>query len=190
SQPTTNIIIQGGAGGQPAGDAAPAPPPEDPKPPRGTSQQALNLAWRFIGFGDAHFANQNYAEANERYRKAATASPQLADAYFRQAYALMAMGRYDLAVSAIRRGLSLAPGWPKSGFNNAELYGDNPQAKAAHLEALAAASEKDPHNADLLFLVGVCLHFDGKPERAAPFFERADQLLADDDAHVKAFLMQ
>lgn len=187
-QPSTNIIIQRGT--EPAGDAAPAPPPDDPKPPRATNQQALNLAWRFIGFGDAHFSNQNYADANDRYRKAATASPQLADSYFRQGYALMAMGRYDLAVGTIRRGLALAPGWPQSGFSNTELYGDNPQAKAGHLEALAAASEKEPHKADLLFLVGVLLHFDGKPDRARPFFERADQILADDDAHVKAFLVE
>ncbi len=187
-QPSTNIIIQRGA--EPAGDAASVPPPEDAKPPRATNQQALNLAWRFIGFGDAHFGNSNYAEANDRYRKAATASPQLADSYFRQGYALMAMGRYDLAVGAIRRGLALAPGWPQSGFSNTELYGDNRQAKAAHLETLAAASEKAPNDADLLFLVGVCLHFDGKPERARPFFERADQLLAEDDAYVKAFLVE
>ncbi len=176
----------------PAEAAPPRPPaePEDDKPGRGTNPQALNLAWRFLGFGDAHFGNQNYSEANDRYRKAATAAPLLADSYFRQGYALMAMGRYDQAVRAIRRGMDLGADWPRSGFHNAELYGDNPQAKAAHLEALATASEKDPHNADLLFLVGVVLHFDGRPERARPFFERAVQLLAGNDAHVRAFLAE
>ena len=40
----------------------------------------------------------------------------------------------------------------------------------------------------LLFLLGVHLHFDGKPQRAAPFFQRAKQLLGRDDAHLKGFL--
>ena len=188
SPSTTNIIIQGG--GRQAGDAADgvADPDDDAKPIRATNQNALNLAWRFLGFGDAHFANAKYADANARYRKAATAAPQLADCYFRQAYALIAMGRYDLAVGALQRGLKLQPDWPKSGFRNTELYADNPQAKVAHLETLAEASEKDPHNADLLFLVGVMLYFDGKEERARPFFERAVQLLAGNDTHVRAFL--
>lgn len=189
-QPQRTVIIQGDAGQATEPAAAPADVPDEAKPGRATNPQALNLAWRFLGFGDAHFANQNYAEANDRYRKAASAAPQLAESYFRQGYALLAMGRYDLAVRAIRRGLDLSADWPTSGFHNAELYGDNPQAKAAHLEALAAASEKDPHNADLLFLVGVILHFDGKAERARPFFERAVQLLAGNDAHVRAFIGQ
>jgi len=185
-QPQRQIIIQrdGGQDAQPAGE------PEEAKPERATNQQALNLADRFLGFGDAHFVNQKFAEANDRYRKAATAAPQLADAYFRQGYALMAMGRYDQSVRAIRRGMALEPDWPQSGFRNAELYGDIPQVKTTHFEALAAASEKDPHNPELLFLVGVMLHFDGKPERAKPFFERAEQLLAGDDAHVQPFLVE
>lgn len=187
-QPQSAVVIR--SDGLRGAEPAPCPPhePEDPKPGRGTNPQAVNRAWRFVGFGDAHFANENYVEANARYRKAAAAAPQLAEPYFRQGYALMAMGRYDLAVQAIRRGMEREADWPTSGFQNAELYGDNPQVEVAHLDALAAASEKDPHNADLLFLVGVMLHFHGSPERARPFFERAVQLLPGNDAHVKAFL--
>ncbi len=186
SQPP--VILQRDAGEAPQAQPQPAAEPDEEKPGRATNRHALNLAWRFLGFGDAHFGNQNYAEANDRYRKAATAAPLLADSYFRQGYALMAMGRYDQAVRVIRRGMDLDADWPQSGFHNVELYGDNPQAKAAQLETLATAAEEDPHNADLLFLVGVMLHFDGKPERARPFFERAAQLLAGNDAHVRAFL--
>ena len=191
SQPQAqrNVIVQPDAGRV----VEPAPQPaeaDDPRPGRATNAQAVNLAGRFLGFGDAHFANQNYAEANDRYRKAATAAPQMADPYFRQAYALMAMGRYEQSVQVIRRGMDLSADWPRSGFHNAELYGDIPQVKTAHFEALAAASEKEPHNADLLFLVGVVLHFDGRPERARPFFERASQLLAGNDAHVRPFLAE
>lgn len=186
SQPP--VIIQRDVGEAAQPQPQPAAEPDEEKPGRATNRHALNLAWRFLGFGDAHFGNQNYSEANDRYRKAATAAPLLADSYFRQGYALMAMGRYEHAVRTIRRGMDLDADWPRSDFHNAELYSDNPQAKAAQLETLATAAEKDPHNADLLFLVGVMLHFDGKPERARPFFERAGQLLAGNDAHVRAFL--
>ena len=59
----------------------------------------------------------------ERYRKASQSAPQLADAWFRQGFALSAMGRYDLAVTAIKRGLKLNPNWAKSDFDLKELYG-------------------------------------------------------------------
>jgi len=190
SEPQRQPAIVVPRNGRRDAEPTPQPPaePEEAKPGRATNPRAVNLAWRFIGFGDAHFANENYAEANDRYRKAATAAPQLADAYFRQGYALMAAGRYEPSVRAIRRGMALDADWPRSDFHNVELYGDIPHAKTAHFEALAVAAEEDPHNADLLFLVGVVLHFDGKPERARPFFERAAQLLGGNDAHVRAFL--
>ena len=164
---------------------------EPQKPvPRAINPQSVATAWKYIGYGDAHFAAQKYQDAYLRYRKAARAAPQLAEVYFRQGYALMTTGRYDLAARAIRRGLKLDPGWPRSDFNHNELYGDNLAAKTAHVDAMAAAAEKAPHDADLLFLVGVHLHFDGQPDRAAAFFKRAGQLAGGDDAHIRAFTGQ
>ena len=154
---------------------------------RGTNRQSLDLAWRFIGFGDAHFENQKYLDANQRYRKATQAAPQLADARFRHGCALIALGRYDAAAKAIKRGLALDPDWPKSNFKVDDLYGRNQMAKKAHLDVLAKEAGKDPNNADLLFLVGVFLHFDGQPQRAKVFFQKAAQLAAGDDAHIRAF---
>ena len=74
----------------------PQPPEPEPPQPRGTSERSVALAWKFIGYGDAQFAKRQYAEANNRYRKAASNAPQLADALFREAFALSAMGRSDL----------------------------------------------------------------------------------------------
>jgi tetratricopeptide (TPR) repeat protein len=111
--PNVNIIVP------PAGGDQQAIKPEVKKPNlRGTNPEALALAWKFIGFGDAHFNNQKYSEALQRYRKAVRGAPQLADGYFRQGYALAAIGRYDLATRAIKRGLRLDPGWPRSNFSN------------------------------------------------------------------------
>jgi len=177
----------------PAEPAAPRPPaardaPPAAKPPH--NEATVNLAWRFIGFGDAHFAAQRYVDANDRYRKATQTAPQLAAGHFRQSFALAALGRYDLAVAAVKRGLELDPAWPQSDFRLAELYDGNQMAKTAHLDQLAKAAEDKPLEADLLFLVGVHLWFDGQQARAKPFFRRAAQLAAADRPHIEAFLKE
>jgi tetratricopeptide (TPR) repeat protein len=167
--------------------AAPEPKAREDRPPsqRGTGRDSLVRAGRFIGYGDNHFANQKYLDALQRYRSAVEAAPQLAEAYVRQAYALIATGRYEPAVKAIKRGLDLDSGWAKSDFRNDELYGPNQAAKRAHLDALAKAANEKPEDPDLLLLVGLFLYFDGQTERAEPFFQRADQL---GSPHAKPFL--
>lgn len=155
---------------------------------RATNPESIALGWRFIGFGDAHFGSQKYADAYQRYKKAAQAAPTLAAAYFRQGYALMALGRYELAAKALKRGLAMEPGWARSNFRNDEVYGDNLTAKAAHRNALAQAATDQPHSADLPFLLGVYLYFDGQPDLAAPFFQRAAELAGGDNAHLRGFL--
>jgi tetratricopeptide (TPR) repeat protein len=172
------------AAGQDKGIAPPAP--QKKLPDRGTNPQSNNLAWKFLGYGDALFGQQKYAEANDRYRKASRNAPQLADAWFRQGFAMAAIGRYDLAVGAIKRGLSLDPTWPKSAFDLKDLYGADEMARNAHLDALAKAAEEKPTDGDLLFMVGVYLHFDGQADRARKFFQRAAEIAGDD--YVKAFL--
>jgi len=164
---------------------------EEKKPlvPRAANAETRGLAWRFITFGDIHFTNERFADAYQRYRKAAEVVPELAEAHFRQGFALLGWGRYEMAAKAFRRGLGLDPAWPRSGFRLNELYNANLRAKATHLEALAVASENDPNNADLLFLLGICLFFDGHRDRAAPFFERVAQLAGPAD-YLRGFLEQ
>ena len=166
-------------------DAAPADKNEPQDRP--LSPTAVNLAWKFIGFGDAHFSSQKFSDAYDRYRKATRAAPRLADGWFRQGLALTAMGRYDLAASSLKRGLELDPKWPQSDFTLAELYGASDVAKKAHADALAGAAERAPDNADLLFLLGVHLYFDGERARASTFFQQAAKL-AEDKGHLKPFM--
>ena len=159
------------------GNAAPAAAPANPR---------VAAARRFIGFGDAHFRSGKYSEALHRYKSAATSSPTLGDAHFRQGYALMAIGRYEPAAGAIERGLRLDPNWARSGFRNDDLYGQNAQIKAKHIDALATVAADAPNDAALQFLFGVYLYFDGRPDQAAPFFEHAARLTGD-GAHVAGF---
>jgi len=155
---------------------------------RATNQRSFDLGGRFLGFGDAHFAGGKYAAAYSRYKKAADAAPTLADAYFRQGFALIALGNYQQAAKVLKRGLEIAPDWPRSGFRLQELYGNNPGAKTAHVGALSQSVVDQPHDPDLPFVLGVLVHFDGEPDRAAPLFERAARLTVGSDAHLRAFL--
>ena len=163
-------------------------PPQDNRLQRATNAQSVDLAQKFIGYGDALFAQGKYADANDRYRTAAESAPQLPDALFRQAFALAATGRYDLAVRAVKRGLDLDPRWPNSGFTLDDLYKDNAAAKSAHFESLAAAAQKRPNDADLVFLMGVYFYFDGQPARAAPFFRVAVQLAPGNAGYIAPFM--
>jgi hypothetical protein len=178
-------------GGQPACQIEPADPPE----PRAGANRATNarsnsLAWKFIGYGDVLFAKQEYAQANDRYRKAAHSAPQLGAAWFRQGFALAAVGRCDLAAAAVKRGLKLDPAWPKSNFEIDQLFGANGPAKNAVLDALAAAAMAKPTDSDRLFILGVFLYFDGQNGRATTLFERAEQIAGDNVGHIEAFLEQ
>jgi len=178
----------------PRGEAAQAPragddplPETIPTPAPKSNERAIALGRRFIAFGDAHVREGRVADAYRRYKKAAQAAPGLAQAYFRQGIALMAVGNYHLAADVLKKGLRYDPDWAQSGFQLDDLYGQHQAEKAAHIEALAQAADKDERNGKLLFLLGVYLHFDGQPDRARLFFEQARQL-GPDRWHLAGFL--
>ncbi len=136
-------------------------------------------AWKFIGYGDNHFQKQAFPDAYRRYKAAAKSAPDVVEAYLRQGQAMVAVGNYPLAARAFKRALTMAPEWSDADFQLAELYGDNQLAKNAHLEALAAAAEAEPHNGDLMLLLGVQLFFDGQAQRSRKFFQSAMRLNRD-----------
>lgn len=144
-----------------------------------SNAESVARARQFITFGDEHFRTQEFSDAYQRYKKAAAAAPDLADAHFRQGFSLLAMRRYAPAVKALKHGLALRPEWAKSPFRVDDLYGDNQLAKTTHLEQLATEATEHPRNPDLMFLLGLSLYFDGQSERARLFFQRAQELGAD-----------
>jgi hypothetical protein len=180
ASPTTNNILVV----PPAKDAARKAVVQ----PRPVNAETQARAGRMLSTGDDHFVGQRYREANERYRTATETAPDMAEAYFRQGQALVALGQYDLAAKAFQRGLKLGPLWKDAAFKLRDLYGDNELAKTSHMEALAAAAEEQPHDGQLLLLVGLQLYFDGQPDRARPFLERANGILLDDSLHLDAVL--
>jgi tetratricopeptide (TPR) repeat protein len=170
------------------GVLAPNPPlAKAAQKPRATNADSRTRSQRFIVLGDGYFAKQSYSDASQRYKLAVQAAPDMADGYFRQGLALVALGRYDTAARSLKRGLGLQPNWAASGFRLGTLYADNGLAKAAHIEALAQEALRAP-SSDVLFLLGVMLYFDGQGERARPFLVRSRELAAGDDAHLDGFL--
>lgn len=168
----------------------PAPVVQGPVRPkvRITNAAMKAQAGKFMAFGDANFAKQNYNSALERYRTAAQTAPDVAEAYLRQGFALVAIGNYDSAARAMRRALLLQNDPAKFKLRLDNLYGENQMAKTAHLEALARAVENNELSADLLLLLGLQLYFDNQADRARPVFQRCEQLGGNDDGAIIGFL--
>lgn len=174
----------------PVNPPAPAARPKTPNKPKArTSNVATKArAGKFIGFGDVNFEKQSYLSALERYKTAARIAPDVAESYFRQGFALVALGNYQSAAKAFRRGLATRSDWSGSPFRLDKLYQDNRVAKNAHFESLAMAIEANPLDADLLMLLGLEIFFDGQAERSEVFFARVAQLGGNEDKLLDSFL--
>ena len=184
----------GAQGGQPLmgrDNGVPPPPQADDEPEpksRPTNARANATAWKSIGYGDALFAKQRYAEAADRYRRASSTAPQLADAWFRRAFALTAIHRYDLAVDSIKRGLKLDPKWPKIAFDAKDSLWTDAEAKKEYFATLAKLAAENPADPNILFLVGVHFHVDGQEEQAQKYFNHALRITGNSAEHIDAFL--
>jgi len=146
---------------------------------RSLHQQAL---------GDLNFRERKFSKAYSHYRSAVRAAPDLAENYFRMAWALASMEQHLSAVQEIKRGLRVDPYWPLTGLNLDAQFGDeNALSKGAMLLSAAQWVRDDIRDPDRLFLMGVMLHFNDDVDRALKFFETAGQL-AGSPQHVQLFL--
>ncbi len=155
-------------------------------PPPLSNPTARARAWRFVEQGDRHFKKGNYPKAAARYRKAATQASELAEIYFRQAFAETGAGRYPRAVMALRKGLRLQPNWPESGFVLEELF-PSANAKRAIFRQLHLQMEEHPLDADALFLLAVMQHFDDQKAASEVAMRRVVKLTGAGE-HARAFL--
>jgi hypothetical protein len=144
-------------------------------------------ARKFIDQGDTAFQQQRFAEALSSYADARRTAPDLADTYFRQAAAAMALGRFDEATDAVKFGLKLAPNWVDSRFRFSALYGPAAAAREAHLENLIRTANDRP-TSDMMFLLGVALFFDDAPRTAQAPLDRARALAVGESWHIDLFL--
>ncbi len=143
---------------------------------RKTGVAAKMKASRLMDLGDDLFHDQKHHEALQRYKSATTAAPDMPETWLRQGFALAATGRYDLAARAFRRAKAIDAEALGVKLLLDDLYGDTAVAKTAHYDSLARAALAEPDRSDLLLVLGMMLHFDGQPERAAPFFAAVSDL--------------
>ena len=152
-------------------------------PVRKSNAETRRQAERMIDFGDRCFANQRFHQALQHYRTASSVARDVAETYFR-----ISLGQFDRATRAFKRALAMKPSLQRGGFAVTQLYQDNQIAKETHLEALAKAAWKHAHDDDLLFLLGVFLHYDGQTDRARNFFRKASELAGPIRSHLLPFL--
>ncbi len=151
------------------------------------NRRSRELSHRFIGFGDDQFAQGKYVDAQLRYRKAIKAAPNLAEAYLRRGQAMIALGRYDLAATALKQGLNLKSMRTLGEYRLDNLYGADKDAKQKHLDAILREIDRQPLNADLEFLAAWQMYFGGQREASGAHFRRA-ATLAGNLAHLEDFL--
>lgn len=155
---------------------------------RVSNAETLKKARKYLANGDALFRRQKYHSALQEYKAATRFSPELAEGYLRQGHALVATSRFELAAAAFKRALKTDPEVVNLKLPLDELYGDAKLAKTSHLETLASAALESDREADLMFLLGVFLHYDGQTARATKFFKRAFDLAGADRVYLAHFL--
>lgn len=124
-----------------------------------------------IDYGDRHLREGRLRDAHTRYRRAASAAPELADVRFRQALVELALGNVEDAADALREGLRRDPAWPDSGFDLTAVYSEQSQQQVLGL--LTKRLADFPNDADALLLSGVVHHFRGDDNSAQRQFDRA-----------------
>jgi hypothetical protein len=178
-----------GGAQQGAAAAGPFQPEAPPRPNvRPSNAAARDRAWRQIELGDAEFLQRQFARALDHYRNASAAAADLGEAFFRQGQGMIALGLYDPATKAMRRGLLFDPDWADSDFHLDDLYGDNKPVKEGKLDALEKAAAAHLQDPELQFLAGIELFFDGQLDRAAPFLRRADAMYGPQASLLHGFL--
>ena len=165
------LVNQPPANNPPPKAAQPALPPDDLKPKADMQ--------RLVRLGNDYFADGKYAQALSQYERAIAAAPLEPLAYFHQAQADLALGKYGQAVVAIQRGLRLHPHWHTADFQPRALYRDRVGEFQQHLANLAELTGKNPNDESLLFLLGYELWFDSKRDEAVVLLRKAATLAVD-----------
>jgi len=158
--------------------------------PRSSNLETTRRAYKFVEFGDRLFKEGRYHEALQQYKTASKVAPDLGEAHFRQGHALLGTSRYDLAAAAFKRGIITSPEFAAAEFKLDSIYGDARLAKATHVEGVASTAIERTNDSDLLFLIGIMLHYDGSTDRAQKFFKRAASLSTSGDEHIRPFLTE
>ncbi len=158
------------------------------RPVSASSRAGKERSRQFQADGDRLLREGQFVKGYLRYLEAQREAEDRADVYFRQAFALVAMGRHSHAVMKLKRGLQVDPTWPKNAASLDSVYGvENVVHKTEYLQRVADWADANVRDADRLFLMGVMLYCD-EDSRAHEFFRGASKLAGGQGAHLHAFL--
>lgn len=155
--------------------------------PQSSAQEKLR-ALELQSLGDERFRRQEYSQAYLRYKTAIALAGDLASPRFRMAFTLVAIGQFERAVDEFRKGLVRDPQWPQTVETLETLYGpDSELVMNAHLHRVSEWVRDEIRDPERLFLLGVMLYCQERPEQASVCFETALRL-AGGGEHLKLFL--
>ena len=167
----------------------PLPPDDDTvvRAVSSSSRAGRERSKQFQAEGDRWLREGQNVKAYLKYLEAQREAEDRGEVYFRQAFVLVAMGRYSHAVSKLKRGLQVDPKAAQSGQSLDQIYGvANVDHKVDYLQRVADWANADVRDPDRLFLMGVLLHFDDDA-RSGEFINAAWKI-AGKGQHIQAFL--
>lgn len=151
-----------------------------------TTQQRLR-SQRLQMNGDRLFRQQRYQEAMRVYHDANYAAPDRAGPYYRMAVTYAIDGKYESAVSFLKRTLEMEADWPQVGDSLLALFDDqNFSDRSSLLIDISCWVESEIRDPDRSLLLGVML-YDIDQEKAIAFLETSARL-AGSDAYVAPYL--
>ncbi|MCB9854023.1 MAG: hypothetical protein H6819_13055 [Phycisphaerales bacterium] len=156
-----------------------------PKPAAapGLTREDLNRATAAgiaIGRGDKAFEQGEYEQARDEYRHAIDVAGDAAGIRIALGLSDYALGSFDEAAHAIRRGVSRSPELAKSDFRLLDVYGRADDSNV-HRHQLDEFVTNNPENADALFLLGFVQYFSDQREAARTTFGAYRSIVPHDD---------
>lgn len=167
----------------------PLPPDDDTvvRAVSSSSRAGRERSKQFQAEGDRWLREGQNVKAYLKYLEAQREAEDRGEVYFRQAFVLVAMGRYSHAVSKLKRGLQIDPKAAQGGQSLDQIYGvANVDHKVDYLQRVADWANADVRDPDRLFLMGVLLHFDDDA-RSGEFINAAWKI-AGKGQHIQAFV--
>lgn len=114
--------------------------------------------------GDRLMREGQPARAYQRYLQVQSQTGDAGDVYFRQAFALVAMSRYEHAISKFQRGLQVDAEDSPTSLTLDEVFGEsNREQTAEHLRRVAQWADSAPQSPSRRFLEACLRHFDDDP---------------------------
>ncbi|MBN2563317.1 MAG: hypothetical protein JXQ75_20545 [Phycisphaerae bacterium] len=148
--------------------------------------QQARLVGIALGRGDRAFEDGRYAEARDEYIQALVLADGDAGVRIALGIAEFALGRFEDASRAVREGVARMPALARSSLDLRDAYGQGGDF-AAHLAALEAVVEQNPHSADARFLLGFVRYTSGDRPGGLEILE-AYQSMPESDRKVGAFI--